>query len=72
MHFTVQLLLLWCLILSVSSLENGLARTPPRGWRSWNLFGLKISQQLFVKEIFPAMVNKSRGKSLLELGYSDV
>ena len=28
------------------ALENGLARTPPMGWNSWNKFGCKVSEDL--------------------------
>ena len=31
---------------SATGLENGLARTPPMGWNSWNSFELKINEQL--------------------------
>jgi hypothetical protein len=26
------------------ALENGLARTPPMGWNSWNKFGCDVSE----------------------------
>lgn len=35
--------------------DNGLARTPPMGWNSWNKFGCNVSEQL-IKEIADAMV----------------
>ena len=35
---------------------NGLAKTPPMGWNSWNLFAGKVNEQL-VKEIADAMVS---------------
>jgi alpha-galactosidase len=31
-------------------LENGLARTPPMGWNSWNHFGCDVSEQLIEQE----------------------
>ena len=34
---------------------NGLARTPPMGWNSWNKFACNVSEQL-IKEIADAMV----------------
>ena len=37
------------------SLDNGLARTPPMGWNSWNHFGCDVSEQL-IKETADAMV----------------
>jgi alpha-galactosidase len=37
------------------ALDNGVARTPPMGWNSWNHFGCNVSEQL-VKETADAMV----------------
>lgn len=31
-------------------LDNGLARTPPMGWNSWNHFGCNVSEQLIKEE----------------------
>ncbi|KAE8662239.1 Alpha-galactosidase [Hibiscus syriacus] len=45
-------------------LANGLGRTPPMGWSSWNHFGCNIQEKL-IKETADAMV--SRG--LAKLGY---
>jgi alpha-galactosidase len=38
-----------------TALDNGLARTPPMGWNSWNTFGGRVSEDL-VKETADAMV----------------
>ena len=38
-----------------AAVDNGLARTPPMGWNSWNKFGCNVSEQL-IKEIADAMV----------------
>ena len=51
--------------------DNGLALTPPLGWRSWNLFGAHVNQTL-IQNIMDGMVVKHNGVSLLDLGYSDV
>lgn len=66
------------LLLSGSALanENGLARLPPMGWRSWNLYGANVNQKL-IQSIMDGMVKRSRmvdGKltSLCDLGYCDV
>jgi alpha-galactosidase len=71
------------LVLAVAQgAEDGLARTPPQGWRSWNLYGSRVNQQL-IEGIMDGMVKKDRmvdwqdGKgpvatSLLDLGYNDV
>src|SRR3989440_7478197 len=38
-----------------AALDNGLARTPPTGWNSWNHFGCDVSAQL-IKETADAIV----------------
>src|SRR6266849_7846241 len=37
------------------AVDNGLARTPPMGWNSWNKFGCNVSEKL-IKETADAMV----------------
>mgnify|MGYP002824976711 FL=1 len=37
--------------------ENGLARTPPLGWRSWNLYGAHVNQSL-IEGIMDGMMRK--------------
>lgn len=56
--------------------DNGLALTPPLGWRSWNLYGGNVNQPL-IEGIMHGMVRRDRkvnGKltSLCDLGYCDV
>jgi alpha-galactosidase len=56
--------------------NNGLAITPPQGWRSWNLYGNNVNQSL-LQHIMLGMTSKARnvnGKptSLCDLGYCDV
>ena len=56
--------------------ENGLARTPPLGWRSWNLYGANVNQTL-IEGIMDGMMRKDRTvdgvpTSLCDLGYCDV
>lgn len=29
-----------------NAIDNGLGRTPPMGWRSWNLYGGDVNQEL--------------------------
>jgi len=38
-----------------AALDDGLARTPPMGWNSWNHFGCNVSEQL-IKETADAIV----------------
>jgi len=39
------------------ALDNGLARTPPMGWNSWNKFGCSGLNETVVKQMADAMVN---------------
>merc|ERR1711865_251027 len=56
---------------------NGLARTPPMGWRSWNAFGNRISQDMML-EAAVAITSANRtvrgvsNMSLCDLGYCSV
>lgn len=70
------MLLLLSLLGAAAANENGLARTPPMGWRSWNLFGPNVNQAL-MERIMEGMVSKKRRvdgvpTSLCDLGYCDV
>ena len=38
------------------ALDNGLARTPPMGWNSWNKFACNVSEDL-IKQAADAMVS---------------
>ncbi|ETK36905.1 cellulose binding domain-containing protein [Microbispora sp. ATCC PTA-5024] len=49
------------------ALENGVARTPPMGWNSWNTFGCNISETL-IKQMADAIVSSG----LRDLGYKYV
>jgi alpha-galactosidase len=51
--------------------DNGLALTPPLGWRSWNLYGSKVNQTL-IENIMTGMTKKHNGVSLCDLGFCDV
>jgi len=42
-------------VADVYALDNGLAKTPPMGWNSWNKFGCNVSEKL-IKEMADAMV----------------
>jgi alpha-galactosidase len=48
----------------VHRLDDGLARTPPMGWNSWNKFGCDVSEGL-IKQIADAMVSSG----MREAGY---
>jgi alpha-galactosidase len=49
------------------ALENGVARTPPMGWNSWNTFGCNINEAL-IRGMADAMVSSG----MRELGYQYV
>lgn len=60
----------------VWSLDNGLGLKPPLGWRSWNLYGANVNQDLMMK-VMDGMVSRKRKvdgvpTSLCDLGYCDV
>ena len=57
-------------------IDNGRGVTPPMGWRSWNLYGANVNQQL-IEQIMEGMVTRNRTvdgvpTSLCDLGYCDV
>jgi alpha-galactosidase len=59
--FTLRATLCVAIIASLSvsgafALDNGLARTPPMGWNSWNKFGCNVSEKL-IKEMAEALVS---------------
>ena len=72
----VVFLALACL---AAGLDNGLARTPPLGWRSWNAYGGGVTQAKMEGAV-AAMTDRSRSvvgrpgrsTSLLDLGYAYV
>ncbi len=56
--------------------DNGKTRTPAMGWRSWNLYGENVNQDL-IENIMEGMVSRDRlvdgvPTSLCDLGYCDV
>eukprot|EP00483_Globobulimina_turgida_P008395 UN08412 len=58
-----------------SSLDNGLARKPPLGWRSWNAFWFYIDQPT-ITACVDALLDKSRtvndvATSLADIGYNN-
>ncbi|MFC8850525.1 MULTISPECIES: cellulose binding domain-containing protein [unclassified Micromonospora] len=49
------------------ALENGVARTPPMGWNSWNTFGCNINEAL-IRQMADAIVSSG----MRDLGYQYV
>mmetsp|Transcript_2696 Transcript_2696/g.4600 ORF Transcript_2696/g.4600 Transcript_2696/m.4600 type:complete len:432 (-) Transcript_2696:53-1348(-) len=71
-----RLLLVAAVAWPVQAIDNGLGRTPPQGWRSWNLFGSNVNQSL-MERIMDGMISRKRlvdgvPTSLCDLGYCDV
>lgn len=60
-HLIIFALVYTCI---ANALDNGLARTPPQGWSTWNTFGCDISEKLLL-EVADAI--KKRG--MLDMGY---
>jgi alpha-galactosidase len=52
---------------TAQALENGVARTPPMGWNSWNTFGCNINETL-IRQMADAIVNSG----MRDLGYQYV
>ncbi|MBB5867406.1 alpha-galactosidase [Allocatelliglobosispora scoriae] len=52
---------------AVQALDNGVARTPPMGWNSWNTFGCNINEAL-IRQMADAMVSTG----MRDLGYQYV
>jgi hypothetical protein len=69
--FAAAALLFAFAILSASAANDGLALTPPMGFRDWNQWQCKITQQ-DMEGIMDKVADTSRGVSLAALGYSDV
>ena len=54
---------------SALALDNGLALTPPLGWRSWNCDQGRISDALIRSQV-GGLLTKRDGVSLLDLGFA--
>jgi alpha-N-acetylgalactosaminidase len=72
---------LWSMLLSsisfmqfgiVVSLDNGLARTPPMGWLSWERFGCQTNCIAFPETCISEKLYLVQAKLLIELGLKDV
>ena len=52
---------------TAQALDNGVARTPPMGWNSWNSFGCNINEAL-IRQTADAIVSSG----MRDLGYNYV
>mmetsp|Transcript_19333 Transcript_19333/g.31793 ORF Transcript_19333/g.31793 Transcript_19333/m.31793 type:complete len:457 (-) Transcript_19333:1017-2387(-) len=79
-RFVVVILALGCLQVRLSdAAEDGLARTPPMGWRSWNEFHGNINDEIVRKQAKAMSAKRNEkgevskeGISLYDLGYDDI
>ncbi len=55
-HLCFSLSLLVLLAIPAAALDNGLGKTPPMGWNSWNKFGCNVSEKL-IRETADAVVS---------------
>ncbi len=60
------------LVSGVNSLDNGLARTPPMGWLSWERFGCELDCRSFPNSCISENLYASMADKLVELGLSDL
>ena len=60
------------LIGAASALDNGLALTPPMGWRSWNCFHGDVDDTKIRTVVDAMAAPRAGGESLLSLGYARV
>lgn len=53
--YSIMSLIFFVLSINLNALDDGLARTPPMGWNSWNTFETNINEDL-IKETIEAMI----------------
>ena len=54
-------------------MADGIARSPPMGWRSWNLYGPSVDQDLLIRIMKGLTAKRGKEKrSLCDLGYCHV
>jgi alpha-galactosidase len=54
--FILLAAIFFCAVPPIWALDNGLAKTPPMGWNSWNKFGCNVSEKL-IRGMADAMVS---------------
>lgn len=52
-------------------IDNGLARTPPMGWSSWNNFGVEIDERLVIETIDAMVANGMRDAGYVYVNIDD-
>jgi len=52
-------------------LNNGLAKTPPMGWSSWNQFGVEINEKLIIETIDAMVQNGMRDAGYVYVNLDD-
>ncbi|CAM6031765.1 unnamed protein product, partial [Sphagnum compactum] len=61
-----------CTLELVIALDNGLARTPPMGWLSWERFGCVIDCQTFPDSCINEKLYKEMADRIVEDGFKDL
>ena len=47
----IIIIIIFCILGFINSLDNGVGLTPPMGWNSWNKFGCAINEKLIMSTI---------------------
>ena len=66
------LVIFYCVVSVVTALENGLARTPPMGWLSWERYGCETDCSSFPSQCISQQLYMDMADKLVELGLSDL
>jgi len=67
----IAIFVLFTLLKSCSPLDNGLARTPPMGWMSWERYRCVIDCETWPNSCINENLYVNAGKKLVELGFKD-
>ena len=68
----LKVVILWNLSIGISlALDNGLAKTPPMGWLSWERFGCQTNCTEFPETCISETLYLTQAKLLIELGLKD-
>ncbi len=66
------LALISCALELVIALDNGLARTPPMGWLSWERFGCNIDCDTYPDSCINERLYKEMADRIVEDGFKDL
>jgi alpha-galactosidase len=69
--FTATLVAITCAAAAAAPVSNGLAKTPPMGWSSWNQFGEAISEKVVIESIDAMTANGLRDAGYVYVNLDD-